>query len=62
MTQLLDRPRIGTYARPALEPLGSLRALTKGAGPGGEPIVMATGDIQRGELPTEAPSAPVVVV
>ncbi|GIJ52285.1 hypothetical protein Val02_91710 [Virgisporangium aliadipatigenens] len=31
------------YTQPALETLGSLQALTKGAGPGGRPIVMQTG-------------------
>lgn len=30
------------YAPPALAPLGSLRSLTRGAGPGGTPIVMQT--------------------
>ncbi|MCA2211434.1 hypothetical protein [Jidongwangia harbinensis] len=43
MTQLLDREHIGAYAPPALERLGLLRDLTRGAGPGGELIVMATG-------------------
>ena len=59
MTQTVDRPRTGTYERPALEPLGSLRALTKGAGPGGEPIVMQTGGIPGGEPFAEDWPAPV---
>jgi hypothetical protein len=40
---MLERTHVGTYAPPALEPLGSLQALTEGAGPGGKPVVMATG-------------------
>lgn len=43
MTQALERPRTAAYARPALEPLGTLRALTRGAGPDGELVVMQTG-------------------
>ena len=43
MSEVLDRPGLTDYAPPALEPLGSLRSLTKGAGPGGMPIVMQTG-------------------
>lgn len=43
MTQMLDRPRVGTYERPSLEPLGSLQALTEGAGPDGELTVVASG-------------------
>ncbi|GIJ45400.1 hypothetical protein Val02_22860 [Virgisporangium aliadipatigenens] len=33
------------YRPPMIEALGSLRKLTKGAGPGGMPIVMQTGGI-----------------
>ncbi len=43
MTQALERPRTAPYARPRLEPLGTLRSLTRGAGPQGEPVVMQTG-------------------
>jgi hypothetical protein len=43
MTQMLERTDRSTYAPPALEPLGSLQGLTKGAGPNGEPMVMSTG-------------------
>jgi hypothetical protein len=43
MTQMLERPLTTSYAPPALEPLGTLRSLTKGAGPGGKPVVMQTG-------------------
>jgi len=43
MSEVLERPVKTGYVPPALEPLGSLRSLTKGAGPGGMPIVMQTG-------------------
>lgn len=40
MPPVLDRPPTTAYAPPALEPLGTLRTLTKGAGPGAMPIVL----------------------
>ena len=42
MTQVLERPLKTSYEPPAFEPLGTLRTLTKGAGPGGELVVMQT--------------------
>jgi hypothetical protein len=43
MSTLLETPPRPDYAPPSLIPLGSLQALTKGAGPGGRRIVMLTG-------------------
>ena len=43
MTQVTERPITSEYAAPVLQPLGTLRSLTRGAGPGGEPVVMQTG-------------------
>ena len=43
MTQVLERPLKTSYEPPAFEPLGTLRTLTRGAGPGGRPVVMQTG-------------------
>jgi hypothetical protein len=40
--RVLDRDRL-PYEPPAVEILGSLRDLTRGAGPGHKPIVMTTG-------------------
>ncbi|BCJ50010.1 hypothetical protein Asp14428_14850 [Actinoplanes sp. NBRC 14428] len=42
MTHVLERPRTTAYAPPVLQPLGTLRSLTRGAGPHGEPVVMQT--------------------
>jgi hypothetical protein len=62
MTQLLDQERIGAYTPPALEPLGPLRDLTKGAGPGGELIVMASvGVLPEGLTPAPATPPPFLV-
>ena len=54
MTRLLDRTSIDGYVSPALQALGSLRALTEGAGPDGEPVVMATGLVTSGAPTIEA--------
>ncbi|BCJ51891.1 hypothetical protein Asp14428_33660 [Actinoplanes sp. NBRC 14428] len=43
MTQLCEQVRRDAYKPPALEPLGSLRSLTRGAGPDGELVVTVTG-------------------
>ena len=51
MTDVLDRPETTAYRPPPLEPLGTLRDLTRGAGPDGEPIVMQTGGIPGGYQP-----------
>jgi hypothetical protein len=42
MTQVMEPALPTAYTPPALMPLGTLRTLTRGAGPGGEPVVMQT--------------------